>query len=494
MGTDAIIYLEEGIGDGDLRVLDEYAPEAILNNLSKLGEITSIHVAVPAAYTGRLKDFANVYIREETNDALFWKRFFSKSGCDHVVKLPADAPFLDMEIAREMIELHQHYKAEFTYSENLPSGFAVEILSRELVQAVPETNDGMRPLAEVIRANLNQFDVELYYKDPDIRDKRLSFRSGDPRERKIMENIRSALGRVPRYGELKDFINQHPEVLFIGPSYVEIELTGRCDLDCIFCFRKRLGAVHQDMALSTFKKILGDLREFDLPYAICLGGSGEPMMHKDFYKILDHSLSETRLKQLIVETNGIYADDNYTGFISATNDERLRTIVNINGFDKDSYSRIHQGDLFDSVCRNVLSLKERVPRVECLYIQIMKIQETEPFLDRYYDFWEKHGVSIILQKQNTYLGLIEDRRYSDLSPLERTPCWHLQRDLSILSDGRLAFCKQDVDGACARGACVSASLDALWRDSQKLFLQDYRGQFPSKPDCSSCDEWYTFNL
>lgn len=494
MGTDAVIYLEDGIGDEALRVLDEYAPEVILKNLSGLGEIASVHAAVPAAYSGRLKDFTSVYVREEQNDSAFWKRFFAKSGCDHVVKLPADAPFLDMEIIGEMLELHKRYKAEFTYSENLPSGFAAEILSRELIQAVPETNESMRPLAEVVRANLNQFDVELYYREPDIRDKRLSFRSGNPRERRIMENIRSTLGRVPRYGEMRDFINEHPEVLFIGPSYVEIELTGRCDLDCIFCFRKRLGAVHQDMETASYKKILGDLREFDLPYAVCLGGSGEPMMHKDFYAILEHSLSESQLTQLVVETNGIYADDNFSGFLSSARDERLRIIVNINGFDRASYSGIHRGDYFDAVCRNILSIKERVTKSECLYIQIMKIRETEPFLDRYYDFWEKHGVPIILQKQNTYLGLIEDRRYSDLSPLERTPCWHLQRDLSILSDGRLAFCKQDVDGACACGACTSDSLKSLWRNSQERFIHDYRGRYPQKPDCSSCDEWYTFNL
>ena len=48
MGTDAVIYLEDGIGDEALRVLDEYAPEVIFKNLSGLGEIASVHAAVPA--------------------------------------------------------------------------------------------------------------------------------------------------------------------------------------------------------------------------------------------------------------------------------------------------------------------------------------------------------------------------------------------------------------------------------------------------------------
>ena len=97
---------------------------------------------------------------------------------------------------------------------------------------------------------------------------------------------------------------------------------------------------------------------------------------------------------------------------------------------------------------------------ERVYIQIMKINETDEFgkendiksyLDKYYDFWEGEKIPIILQKQNIYFGRIPDRRYSDLSPVKRTPCWHLQRDLYILSDGTVSFCKQDIDGETSYG-------------------------------------------
>ena len=107
--------------------------------------------------------------------------------------------------------------------------------------------------------------------------------------------------------------------------------------------------------------------------------------------------------------------------------------------------KLHGTDRFETVLQNILGLAETAR--DRLYVQIMKINETEPFLDAYYDFWEKHKIPIILQKQNTFLGRIQDRRYSDLSPLDRIPCWHLQRDLYITADGGVSFCKQDVDGA-----------------------------------------------
>ena len=124
----------------------------------------------------------------------------------------------------------------------------------------------------------------------------------------------------------------------------------------------------------------------------------------------------------------------------------------------------------------------------------MKIRETEPFTDRYYDAWEKENLPIIFQKQNCYLGLVTDRRYSDLTPIERTPCWHLQRDLFILSDGTVTFCKQDIDGRYYKGDAAREPLKALWEGKKDSFVRNYRNTLAESPRCADCDEWYTFNL
>ncbi len=83
----------------------------------------------------------------------------------------ADSPFLDPEIIKDMLDVHLRYLAEFTYSENLPRGYSCEIIAHALVKSVPESDSTMLPLSEVVRSNINQFDVELYYRDPDIREK-----------------------------------------------------------------------------------------------------------------------------------------------------------------------------------------------------------------------------------------------------------------------------------------------------------------------------------
>ncbi len=494
MKVDAVIYVDDGCTEDNLMFRGAFVPDEMWKRLSSVRALNEIVFAIPHGYAGKLPEGAKSFTRNERDDTSFWKRLFSETGAEHVVRIPADSPFLDASIVNEMIDLHLKYLSEYTYSENLPQGFSCEIMGRELVESIPQSLEKMLPLGEVVRSNINQFDVELFYKEPDIRDTRISFRLSNPRDRRIMENIAEMTGDIPPYAKIRDILNSNPGVLFVGPSYVEIEITGRCELDCVFCHRTKLKNEHGDMDTALFRKICADLGAFSLPYSICLGGSGEPMMHDRFYEIMEIALSDRLCANLIVETNGIYAGANFKNFLLDRNDGRIKVIANINGLDGETYRLLHGKDYFDVVHQNICSLRDALPDTGSLYVQIMKINETEPFLDRYYDFWEKAKIPIVLQKQNTFCGLIEDRRYSDLSPLDRVPCWHLQRDLTVLADGAVAFCRQDADGVHARGNVKETSLRELWNDSLNAFLQDYKGDYRRNPDCASCDEWYTFNL
>ncbi len=295
-------------------------------------------------------------------------------------------------------------------------------MSGELAKALPETERDTLPLSKVVRSNINQFDVELYYRDPDIRDRRLSFRSGSRREKRIMEELARAAGKIPPYGELKKLMDENPGALCAAPSYIELELTGRCDLSCLFCYRTALERTRGDMDPALFRKILADMKDFVLPYTLCLGGSGEPLMHGKAVELTGEALADRNIERVIVETSGLYMDEAYRSLASGEDGGRLITIVNMNGCDSGTYAALHGEKHFDRVVDNIMALREALGGDSSrLYVQVMKINETESFLDRYYDFWEERKIPVILQKQNTYLGMIEDRRYSDLTPLERTP-------------------------------------------------------------------------
>ena len=504
MSVDVIIKIDDNQTDDDLHFNDMFVPELLENKITSDIPGTKIYYSLPPEYKGRLSDRNVIFIRENSDDINFWKNFFTLTGSVNIAVINADSPFFDTEILKEMAEIHLKYLAEFTFSENLPEGFACEIISAELMNQIPDIREKTLPLGKVIRANINRFDVELFYKDPDIRNKRISFRQNNPRDRKIMENLYALKNSIPPYSEMKGLIESNPETLFIGPSYLELEITGKCSLECLFCYRKTLASgEHGQMDAGTFEKILNEMKNFSLPYTVCFSGSGEPMEHPAFYSFMETCINESLVEQVIIETNGISADANFKNFMIKPENSKIKVIINNNGLDAASYFRFHNIDAFDRVLTNIRALRELNSESERLYIQIMKINETDEigkenevksYLDKYYDFWENEKIPIILQKQNIYFGRIQDRRYSDLSPVKRIPCWHLQRDLYILSDGTVAFCKQDIDGKNPYGNVNNESLTEIWNRQKESFRNDYACRFPEKPQCQDCDEWYTFNF
>ena len=491
MKNNVLLFIESAADDDSLMFNGGYLPDVLAEKLSSVGDC---FFSVPKTYSGDVAK-KKCFIRENIDNAFYWKELFKQTGSDNIIKILCDSPFLDVSIISDMLHTHTEYAAEFTYSENIPSGLTCEIISKELLEGLnADVSDGLS-LPQMVRSNINRFDVELFYREPDIRDKRLSFRSSLPREKRIMENLVKLAGGIPPYASLEKLLSEHPEALYVAPSYIEIELVGDCELNCIFCPRDVFGGGRSYMDVSVFTSVLDGMKEFALPYTICLGGYGEPLMHKEASAFISAALEKTQLERLIVETNGLYIDETYRSLAAGKNGKKLITIVNINGYDRETYLALHGADKFSVVAENITALFSAIDGgAERLFVQIMKINETESFLDRYYDFWEEKKIPVILQKQNTYLGRLQDRRYSDLTPLERTPCWHLQRDMFILADGTAVFCKQDADGAFSAENVLQQSLAEIYQSRKSGYIDNWNCKYPSSPDCSLCDEWYTFNF
>lgn len=490
-----VLYLDDNIEDSDLSLCGSFIPQILATRFSSLPSIENIYYSVPELYQGKITSFENVVIRKRNDDVEFWKNIFKDSKADHLVRIFTDSPFIDQNVIEEMITAHIEYLAEFTYSENLPAGLSCEIISKDLITELPDFEEKTLPLSSIIKSNINQFDIELFYKEPDLRDKRISFRTALKRDAKIMDELYNLNNQeYPEYGKIKQLIEENPQALYIGPAYLEIELSGACELDCIFCYRNKLKQQHGDMTIDLFKKIISDMQIFNLPYTVCFGGSGEPLMNNNFYQILEYVTKQKLLSNIIIETNGIYLDNNFIHTVSNYDLSKMTIIININGLDQLTYQTMHGADYFEVIFKNIQALHKTEQFTGKLYLQVMKIKETEQFLDKYYNFWENYSIPIILQKQNTYLGLIEDRRYSDLTPLDRVPCWHLQRDLYILADGTVTFCKQDVEGTQAAGLITEQSILDIWNSNKNTYMHDFKKEYSRNPDCKSCDEWYTYNF
>ena len=493
MNNAFVIYLEKDISDEDL-IFNGNRTYGILNDkISKSFANTAIIASLPEDYSDDLEKFPKVFKRSN-NETENWKKLNEQFSFDNYIRINADAPFCDMQIVGEMLDIHTKYIAEYTYSENIPVGFACDILSSELIKSLPDSSDtgkSILPVEKVIKDNINQFDVELFYKEPDIRAYRLSFLSGDKRENMIMQNMIKVSENIS-YDSIEKLIHTNPDVLYTTPSYIELELSPETNFNPIYSpiSLTKKGRVQMDSEL--FDKILNEANQFKTPFALSLSGFGEPLKHSEFYSVFEKALNNQNISILLLETDGLALDHNFMNFIQNHDISRLRVIVECNGYSAETYKSIHNFGGFEAVNKNILNIAPVLK--DNLYVQIMKINETEPFLDAYYDYWESQKIQIILQKQNTCCGRIQDRRYYDLTPLKRIPCWHLLRDLLILSDGSVPFCKQDPGSEFSLLSAKDMPIVKIWEERKPLFTDNFSKKYPSKPDCKSCDEWFTFNL
>lgn len=133
------------------------------------------------------------------------------------------------------------------------------------------------------------------------------------------------------------------------PSYIEIEVTTRCNIKCIICEHTYWNEESRDMSFESFKKVVD---QFPKLKWIGLTGIGESFINKDFMKMLRY-----------VKSKSIYAEL-YDSFYFI--DERIakeliemgvdRIFASIDGATKETYEKIRDGSNFERVINNVRNL------------------------------------------------------------------------------------------------------------------------------------------
>jgi len=85
------------------------------------------------------------------------------------------------------------------------------------------------------------------------------------------------------------------------PGQVQLEVTNRCNFDCVMCQRKDLGVVFRDMPFDLYRTIIDRLP--DAVRLVSLTGWGEPTLHPDLVEMI--RTARERGKRVSMTTNGV---------------------------------------------------------------------------------------------------------------------------------------------------------------------------------------------
>jgi MoaA/NifB/PqqE/SkfB family radical SAM enzyme len=150
-------------------------------------------------------------------------------------------------------------------------------------------------------------------------------------------------------------VRERPLVMKSLPPGIEIELTNRCNLACVQCLRSRglkpyaLG----DIEVENYKQILA---QFPYVLNLCLNGFGEPMMHKDFFRIVAYTRKERPWCKIGIYSNGMLIDEERAYLLM---DCGLTEVdISIDAADPTTYRRVRRGGKLDVLHRNIRRLME----------------------------------------------------------------------------------------------------------------------------------------
>ena len=130
------------------------------------------------------------------------------------------------------------------------------------------------------------------------------------------------------------------------------------------------------------------------------------------------------------------------------------------------------------------------------YVQFMRMNENEDDLEGFYRSWKERGAEVIIQKYDHFCTFLPDRRVADLSPLQRMPCRHLNREICICSNGDVLLCREDARRKHVIGNVLKEEMDEIWKRFDDVLTAHIKGVQAKKVGglCELCDEYYTYNF
>ncbi len=473
--------------------------QSVVNASKKLPDVDDIVVIADKDFIQK-GDFRIVGISgSNINDLI--KIFKDEIGeSENIFYLYGDTPLIDTGLSVRMYNNHNKYYASYTFADGYPYGLAPEILKKSVLNqlgTLSEKNSikiGRQSVFELIQKDINSFDIETEISKIDQRMLRVSLAADTMRNfnqlKRLMDNLETGSGFTE--DSIVNLLENKQELLRMEPAFINVQICGACPQSCSYCpYPKVTGDVlkiKKEMSLDQWKIILEKVKSFSDDAVFSISMWGEPSLHTNIIGIINTLLNYENFT-LIIETSGIGWKTDVLESLAETADGRIDWILSLDAQNPESYLKL-RGDGWEEANATALLLKKLFP--ENLYIQSVRMKDQEEFLEKFYRSWKEQGFQVIIQKYDSFCGTLQDLRVTDLSPVNRFPCWHLKRDLNILLDGRVPLCREDIKAGYLQGNIFTDELSVIWEKGNSVYLNHLDRKYPEI--CRGCDEYYTYNF
>ena len=289
-----------------------------------------------------------------------------------------------------------------------------------------------------------------------------------------------------RLSILKSYLQKEPSFAGVPPA-IGIEVTNRCNLNCIMCARREMDRKLGDMRPSILQKIIDESKEY-LEF-VDLQSLGEPLLHKDLIQMIEYC--KVNNVKCGFSTNASLLDEEKSEDILDSGVNHIT--LAFDGATPETYERIRQGAEYDTVVRNIkhfLKLKNEKNSRCFVVIQCIYMRETEREIRAFKRMWDVSGVDALRIRQVTYSikkDVPGDEKF--VNPKGSMPCFWLWREPHIHWDGTVVPCCQDINASYPLGTIRDDSLQNLWNSKRMVDLRKkhIEGKSNEIPLCRGCN-------
>ncbi|MQY76659.1 MAG: spiro-SPASM protein [Spirochaeta sp.] len=418
---------------------------------------------------------------------------------DHIFYLFADCPLLDNTISAEMFGNHVKYFADYTFADGYPYGLTPEIIRSKTIPALAalagkaENEPARDTIFEVIKKDINAFDIETEISPIDLRMLRVSLATDSKRNFILLKRLIGA-GARDSLSTCK-ILQDKAEYLRTLPSFFNIQIVEGCPQLCSYCPYPQVSIKSTgkkgEMTLSNFQKIVDQIEEFCGDAVISISLWGEPSYHSSIIEIVSYVQNKNNIR-LLIETSGLGWQESVLRELKEKINEKqkpLEWIVSLDAHTPAVYGAL-RGEGFAEAKLFIKLLMDYFP--EQVYVQAVRMKSNEDDLEIFFREWKKINDKVIIQKYDSFCGLLPDHKVTDLSPIKRFPCWHIKRDVNILLDGSVPLCREDISAGHILGNVLKEDLEKVWENGKVFYSKHLMGEYPDI--CLKCDEYYTYNF
>ena len=342
-----------------------------------------------------------------------------------------------------------------------------------------------------MQKDINAFDLETEIAPVDQRLLRVRLSCDTRRNTLLVERVLQSGADDEK--AICSLLSDKPEILRTLPAYTAVQIFGGCPQSCSYCPYPKINpgllTDRREINGKLFNKILREVSDFCDDSVIGLSLWGEPSGHPRLIELAEEVCSVPGFS-LLLETSGLGLLNHKLENLAQRWGDKITWIVSLDALSGELYSSIRGGGR-DEALSAVENLTALFPAGR-VFVQAVRMKTNDEELENFFREWKKKTDSVIIQKYDSFSGFLPDLSVADLSPLNRFPCWHLKRDVSVLIDGSVPLCREDVNGSIILGNLETDSLADIWKRGEEYYLLHCGREYPDL--CRGCDEYYTYNF